>query len=110
MDFEHRRKARHLCTFEVEARSSKWQRRARVVDISATGLCIDTGDMMDIWPGEPIEIRCEELGFLTGKARWRRFNRIGIEFRDTTDIKAKLIAFQRYFFSDLSAPPSQPLG
>lgn len=102
MSTEQRNKPRHRCVFNVEARANKWQRQARVIDISKNGMCIDTGETMDIWTGESIEIRCEELGYLTGKARWRRFGRIGIEFRDTTDIKAKLDAFQRFFFKDVT--------
>jgi len=97
MSAEKRRKPRHRVNINVEIRTDKWACNARVIDLSETGMCIATDRVADIWAGQDIEIRCEELGYLKGRARWRRSGKIGIEFDASTDTKAKIDAYQKYF-------------
>ena len=97
MSADKRRKPRHRVNMNVEIRTEKWACRARVIDLSETGMCIATDRVADIWAGQAVEISCDELGFLTGTTRWRRGGRIGIEFAASTDTKAKIDAYQKYF-------------
>lgn len=97
MSADKRRKPRHRCNIAVEIRTSKWACRAYVVDLSETGVCVMIDRVADIWANQDIEMRCDELGYLIGITRWRRGNRIGIEFNSSTDTKAKIDAYQKYF-------------
>jgi len=97
MGTDKRRKPRQSCNFLVEVRSQNWTSRTRVLDLSDTGMCISIERTANVWPGESVEIRCEELGYLPGRTRWRRSGRMGIEFNSSTDTKAKLGAYYKNF-------------
>jgi hypothetical protein len=97
MRSDNRRETRHRCSINVELHSDGKTSDAQVFDISETGMCVMIGHGVTIRTGEDVEVFSEELGWLSGKARWRLPDRLGIEFRLSSNTRAKLKAFQKYF-------------
>lgn len=107
---EHRRNPRHRCNIGVIVKFGNGaSHTAEVVNISDSGMCIAPDRPPAAWKDDEVDIRCPELGCVTGTVRWRRGNRIGVEFHPTTDLAAKIAAFKKFYFSGaVKNPAPQP--
>jgi hypothetical protein len=108
MGAEKRRDARHRCNFNVEIHFDGARCGARVIDLSETGMCVSAEQGLRVRPGEDVEVYSDELGYLSGKARWRQPDRLGIEFRLSSNTRAKLKAYQKYFKESQEAAAAAP--
>lgn len=105
MSVEHRRRPRHRCSVQVELLTHNRRRcAARVVDISEIGMCVAIDPRMDVRVGDIVAVSSEELGYLAGRVRWQRQDRIGVELQLSTDTRAKLEAYQRNFLAAAAQP------
>ncbi|MBL0371328.1 PilZ domain-containing protein [Rhizobium sp. KVB221] len=75
--------------------------RARVVDISASGMALDLETPIKVTPSQIITFESEELGRLSGVVRWCRDSRIGIEYKLTTTALAQISAYFRFFHEEV---------
>lgn len=65
-----------------------------IVDISSRGMRLLTDEVAEVWTGDRVNVRSEELGLVTGTTRWRAPRRLGILLDVTTNNRAKLAALQ----------------
>lgn len=96
MTKDKRRKVRERCKIRVDIWAGGKHTAGYVLDISETGLRLTTDDVLDIWRGDPVELRSLELGFMQGIARWRTPRMIGVELESSTNTLAKFAAYDRF--------------
>lgn len=94
---EQRSATRHETRMFVKIRNGVYVRGAMVIDISTEGIGVDMNDVRDMKNGDRVEVHSEKLGYLGGQIRWVRGNRIGILFDMTSNNRAKIQSFFRYF-------------
>ncbi|PTM98400.1 PilZ domain-containing protein [Mycoplana dimorpha] len=75
--------------------------RARVVDLSPTGMALDLEKPIRIMAGQIVTIESEELGQLTGTVRWYKNGRLGLEYRLSTNALAQISSYFRFFHEEV---------
>lgn len=75
--------------------------RARVVDLSPSGMALDLEKPIRIVPGQIITMDSEELGRLSGTVRWYNNGRVGIEYKLNTNALAQISSYFRFFHEEV---------
>lgn len=95
MTQDKRRKKRQRCKIRVDIWAGGRHTTGYVIDLSETGLRLTTDQVLDIWRGDPVELRSFELGFMQGIARWRTPRMLGVELESSTNTLAKFEAYHK---------------
>lgn len=88
---------RHRTRLAVSVRAGFIEHEGVVVDLSQNGLCVATTTVHGFRPGQSVEIRCNELGYVFGTVRWATMRRAGIQFDMNSNTSAKVTSFFKYF-------------
>ena len=75
--------------------------RARVVDLSPTGMAFDLEKPIQAMPGQMVTIESEELGRLSGTVRWYSNGRLGIQYKLSTNALAQITSYFRFFHEEV---------
>ena len=75
--------------------------RARVVDLSPTGMAFDLEKPIQAMPGQMVTIESEELGRLSGTVRWYSNGRLGIQYKLSTNALAQISSYFRFFHEEV---------
>lgn len=75
--------------------------RARVVDLSPTGMAFDLEKPLQAMPGQMVTIESEELGRLSGTVRWYSNGRLGIQYKLSTNALAQITSYFRFFHEEV---------
>lgn len=75
--------------------------RARVVDLSPTGMAFDMEKPIQAMPGQLVTIESEELGRLSGTVRWYSNGRLGIQYKLSTNALAQITSYFRFFHEEV---------
>ena len=75
--------------------------RARVVDLSPTGMAFDLEKPLQAMPGQLVTIESEELGRLSGTVRWYSNGRLGIQYKLSTNALAQITSYFRFFHEEV---------
>lgn len=75
--------------------------RARVVDLSPTGMALDLEKPIQAMPGQMVIIESEELGRLSGTVRWLSNGRLGIQYKLSTNALAQITSYFRFFHEEV---------
>jgi hypothetical protein len=75
--------------------------RARVVDLSPTGMAFDLEKPIQAMPGQMVTIESEELGRLSGTVRWYSNGRLGIQYKLSTNALAQIASYFRFFHEEV---------
>ncbi|SOE08430.1 PilZ domain-containing protein [Hoeflea halophila] len=70
---------------------------ATIIDISMGGMCIYLNSHIPISPEEEIEIKTEEMGYLTGTVRWFRRPRLGVQLDMSSNTAAKVQSYYKKY-------------
>lgn len=73
-----------------------------VLDISASGLRVQTDSIVNIWPGADVEVQTYELGLVKGKVAWRTPDRLGVKLQLSADMQHQLEGFAKFYQLNLS--------
>ncbi len=92
-----RSKVRIFANVQVMHQSS----RARVVDLSPTGMAFDLEKPLQAMPGQMVTIESEELGRLSGTVRWYSNGRLGIQYKLSTNALAQITSYFRFFHEEV---------
>ncbi|SOC35019.1 PilZ domain-containing protein [Rhizobium subbaraonis] len=92
-----RSKVRIFATVKVMHETS----RARVVDLSASGMALDMEKPIKILPGQIVTIESEELGRLTATVRWYNNGRVGLQYKLNTNSLAQISSYFRFFHEEV---------
>ena len=92
-----RSKVRIFATVKVMHQST----RARVVDLSPTGMAFDIEKPIQISPGQIVTVESEELGRLSGTVRWYSNGRLGIQYKLSTNALAQISSYFRFFHEEV---------
>lgn len=92
-----RSKVRIFANVQVMHQSS----RARVVDLSPTGMAFDLEKPLQAMPGQMVTIESEELGRLSGTVRWYSNGRLGIQYKLSTNALAQITSYFRFFHTEV---------
>ena len=96
MGNDNRRKPRYRVRFRVAINTPRGRTEGYVLDLSETGMRLQTDQVLDVWIGEEVSIEALEFGMISGKARWRAPGRLGVRFEESTNTSAKVQALQKY--------------
>ncbi|HVK90251.1 MAG TPA: PilZ domain-containing protein [Mycoplana sp.] len=75
--------------------------RARVVDLSPTGMALELEKPIRIMLGQIVVIESEELGQLTGTVRWYNNGRLGLQYKLSTNALAQISSYFRFFHEEV---------
>ena len=75
--------------------------RARVVDLSPTGMAFDIERPIQAVAGQMVTVESEELGRLTGTVRWYSNGRLGIQYKLSTNALAQITSYFRFFHEEV---------
>jgi hypothetical protein len=75
--------------------------RARVVDLSASGMAFDIEKPIQVMPGQLVTVESEELGRLSGTVRWYSNGRLGIQYKLSTNALAQITSYFRFFHEEV---------
>ncbi|MFT4158655.1 PilZ domain-containing protein [Shinella zoogloeoides] len=92
-----RSKVRIFATVKVMHQST----RARVVDLSPSGMALDIEKPIQAMPGQLVTIESEELGRLSGTVRWCANGRLGIQYKLSTNALAQITSYFRFFHEEV---------
>ena len=92
-----RSKVRIFATVKVMHEKS----RARVVDLSPTGMALELEKPIRIMLGQIVVIESEELGQLTGTVRWYNNGRLGLQYKLSTNALAQISSYFRFFHEEV---------
>lgn len=93
----NRSKVRIFATVTVMHQTS----RARVVDLSPSGLAVDLEKPIRVMPGQLMTVENDELGRLSGTVRWFNNGRIGMEYKLSTNALAQISSYFRFFHEEV---------
>ena len=85
----------------AEVRVMHQTSRARVVDLSPTGMAFDLEKPIQAMPGQLVTIESEELGRLSGTVRWYSNGRLGIQYKLSTNALAQITSYFRFFHEEV---------
>ncbi len=85
----------------AEVRVMHQTSRARVVDLSPTGMAFDLEKPVQAMPGQLVTIESEELGRLSGTVRWYSNGRLGIQYKLSTNALAQINSYFRFFHEEV---------
>lgn len=85
----------------AEVRIMHQTSRARVVDLSPTGMAFDLEKPIQAMPGQLVTIESEELGRLSGTVRWYSNGRLGIQYKLSTNALAQITSYFRFFHEEV---------
>ncbi|OCW58895.1 PilZ domain-containing protein [Hoeflea olei] len=68
-----------------------------VLDLSAHGICMQLAIDIPVGRGDKITVETEEMGLLVGTVRWIRRPRVGAELVLTSNNRAKVESYYRFF-------------
>jgi len=85
----------------AEVRVMHQTSRARVVDLSPTGMAFDLEKPIQAMPGQMVTIESEELGRLSGTVRWYSNGRLGIQYKLSTNALAQITSYFRFFHEEV---------
>ena len=94
---EARKSPRSPCRIESKVRYLNQQVDARVIDISRTGLALQLLGHLAAGTGSVVIIENEALGHVEAIVRWTRAGRVGVMFRQSTNVSAKVAAYFRHY-------------
>ena len=97
MGAEKRKAVRHRACLRADIRAKSLFLGGYILDISDGGMRVSTDTIAEIWAGERVEVRCRELGLLTGTVRWRSPGEFGVRFDESTNTAAKVQHFRKVF-------------
>jgi len=92
-----RSKVRIFTTVRIMHQST----RARVVDLSPTGMAFDVEKPIQAMAGQMVTVESEELGRLTGTVRWYSNGRLGIQYKLSTNALAQISSYFRFFHEEV---------
>ena len=92
-----RSRVRIFATVKVMHQST----RARVVDLSPTGMAFDIEKPIQAMAGQMVTVESEELGRLTGTVRWYSNGRLGIQYKLSTNALAQIASYFRFFHQEM---------
>jgi hypothetical protein len=92
-----RSKVRIFATVRVMHQST----RARVIDLSPTGMAFDVEKPIQAMAGQLVTVESEELGRLSGTVRWYTNGRLGIEHKLSTNALAQITSYFRFFHEEV---------
>ncbi|EYR83445.1 pilus assembly protein PilZ [Shinella sp. SUS2] len=92
-----RSKVRIFATVRVMHQST----RARVIDLSPTGMAFDVEKPIQAMAGQLVTVESEELGRLSGTVRWYTNGRLGIEYKLSTNALAQITSYFRFFHEEV---------
>ena len=92
-----RSKVRIFATVRVMHQST----RARVIDLSPTGMAFDVEKPNQAMAGQLVTVESEELGRLSGTVRWYTNGRLGIEYKLSTNALAQITSYFRFFHEEV---------
>jgi len=92
-----RSRVRIFATVKVMHQST----RARVVDLSPTGMAFDVEKPIQALAGQMVTVESEELGRLTGTVRWYSNGRLGIQYKLSTNALAQITSYFRFFHEEV---------
>jgi len=72
-----------------------------ILDISASGLRVQTDQVANIWPGAEVEVQNYELGLIKGKVAWRTPDRLGVKLELSDGMQRQLEAFAKFYQLEL---------
>ncbi|ANH03240.1 MULTISPECIES: PilZ domain-containing protein [Shinella] len=75
--------------------------RARVIDLSPTGMAFDVEKPIQAMAGQLVTVESEELGRLSGTVRWYSNGRLGIEYKLSTNALAQITSYFRFFHEEV---------
>jgi hypothetical protein len=75
--------------------------RARVVDLSASGMAFDIEKPIQVMPGQLVTVESEELGRLSGTVRWYSNGRLGIQYKLSSNALAQITSYFRFFHEEV---------
>ena len=75
--------------------------RARVVDLSSSGMAFDLEKPIQAMPGQIVTVESEELGRLSGTVRWYSNGRLGIQYKLSTNALAQITSYFRFFHEEV---------
>ncbi|MCJ8053060.1 PilZ domain-containing protein [Shinella curvata] len=85
----------------AEVRVMHQTSRARVVDLSPTGMAFDLEKPLQAMPGQLVTVESEELGRLSGTVRWYSNGRLGIQYKLSTNALAQITSYFRFFHEEV---------
>ncbi|MCR6499249.1 PilZ domain-containing protein [Shinella sp. CPCC 101442] len=85
----------------AEVRVMHQTSRARVVDLSSTGMALDLEKPLQAMPGQMVTIESEELGRLSGTVRWYSNGRLGIQYKLSSNALAQINSYFRFFHEEV---------
>lgn len=92
-----RSKVRIFATVKIMHETS----RARVVDLSPTGMALELEKPIRIMIGQIVTLESEELGRLTGTVRWYNNGRLGLQYKLSTNALAQISSYFRFFHEEV---------
>ena len=107
MGAENRKAVRHRACLRADIQARCLFLGGYILDISDGGMRVSTDSIAEIWAGERVEVRCRELGLLTGTVRWRSPGEFGVLFDESTNTAAKVQHFKKLFVAPCSPAPAR---
>ena len=92
-----RSKVRIFATVRIMHQST----RARVVDLSPTGMAFEVEKPIQATNGQMVTVESEELGRLSGTVRWYSNGRLGIQYKLSTTARAQITSYFRFFHEEV---------
>tara|TARA_R110002020_G_scaffold28146_1_gene89941 strand:+ start:8102 stop:8419 length:318 start_codon:yes stop_codon:yes gene_type:complete len=68
-----------------------------ILDLSQHGICLQLAIDIPVGRGDKITVETEEMGLLIGTVRWIRRPRVGAELVLTSNNRAKVESYYRFF-------------
>ncbi|CAK7254873.1 PilZ domain-containing protein [Shinella yambaruensis] len=75
--------------------------RARVIDLSPTGMAFDVEKPIQAMAGQLVTVESEELGRLSGTVCWYSNGRLGIQYKLSTNALAQITSYFRFFHEEV---------
>ena len=97
MSEDKRRVPRHRCRVPAQIRFGGKNYDGHIVDLSETGVRLLADTLTDVWTGDRVEVFSADLGWMSGRVRWRRPGDFGLRLDESSNTRAKFEAFRKNF-------------
>jgi PilZ domain len=97
MSEDKRRGPRHRCRVAAQIRFCGKNYDGHIIDLSENGVRLLADELTDIWTGDRVEVFSADLGWMSGRVKWRRPGAFGLSLDESSNTRAKFQAFRKNF-------------